>query len=237
MPQNYRFIGSDFFSRGCYWEYWQFFEIGMVLRAERNAAMLHGTMCLINKKALASVGGWGEWCLTEDSELGLRILCAGYQGVYLKKSYGYGLLPFKFIDYKRQRWRWVIGGAQQLRMYVFGERRALWERAQFRAASVYSAKLGAMVSEPLIVVSFLLLFLSASALPWFPETITPIVVLCTTIAFVLFQHVVRQTLISLTHLRLSIWDAFYTFLAIFSLTITVGLAVLFGLSGYRENSP
>jgi len=234
VPQNYRFISHDFFSRGCYWEYWQFFEIGMVLRAERNAAMLHGTMCLIKKKALISVGGWAEWCLTEDSELGLRILCAGYQGVYMKESYGFGLLPFKFIDYKRQRWRWVIGGAQQLRMYVLGERKILWRQLRIEQRMYILQSWAPWFRDSLIVISFSFLMMFVVLVKYVPEVTQSVGILGATILFVFLQHVVRQLLVSLVQLRLSAWDTLYAFLAIFSLTITVGLAVIFGLLGYKQ---
>jgi len=28
-----------------------------------------GTMCLVRRSVLSEVGGWGDWCVTEDSEL------------------------------------------------------------------------------------------------------------------------------------------------------------------------
>jgi cellulose synthase/poly-beta-1,6-N-acetylglucosamine synthase-like glycosyltransferase len=116
-PQDYREWTDIPFLRMCYWEYWQFFAVGMVLRARRNAAMLHGTMSLIRASAAIRVGGWAEWCLTEDSEMGIRLLADGGRGLYFKYSYGLGIMPLCFADYKRQRRRWVIGGAQQLRRH------------------------------------------------------------------------------------------------------------------------
>src|SRR5262249_48942540 len=61
---------------------------------------------------------WAEWCLTEDSELGLRILAAGYRGIYEPRTYGRGLIPYTYRAYKRQRRRWVIGGVQQIRRHA-----------------------------------------------------------------------------------------------------------------------
>jgi hypothetical protein len=80
-----------------------FFEIGMVTRNERNAIIQHGTMTLVRRSACWKLVGWGEWCITEDAELGLRIFEAGYEAMYLPRSYGRGLMPDTFIDYKKQR--------------------------------------------------------------------------------------------------------------------------------------
>jgi cellulose synthase/poly-beta-1,6-N-acetylglucosamine synthase-like glycosyltransferase len=66
-------------------------------------------MALIRKSALQQVGGWGEWCITEDAELGLRLFKAGYRAVYTEHSYGKGLMPDSFDAYRKQRYRWAYG--------------------------------------------------------------------------------------------------------------------------------
>jgi len=38
-------------------------------------------MTMIRKSALLEVGKWAEWCICEDSELGLRLYEAGYDSV------------------------------------------------------------------------------------------------------------------------------------------------------------
>ena len=68
-------------------EYAGFFNIGMVQRNEYNAIIQHGTMTMIRKSALLEVGNWAEWCICEDSELGLRLYEAGYDSVYVKDSF------------------------------------------------------------------------------------------------------------------------------------------------------
>jgi cellulose synthase/poly-beta-1,6-N-acetylglucosamine synthase-like glycosyltransferase len=92
-----------------------FFEISMRSRNERNAIIFCGTMGLIRKRALKRIGGWAEWCITEDAEASLRILRKGYKSVYINKAYGHGLLPTTFNDTKKQRFRWAFGGMQILR--------------------------------------------------------------------------------------------------------------------------
>ena len=94
-----------------------FFEISMRSRNERNAIIFCGTMGLIRKRALQRIGGWDEWCITEDAEASLRLLRKGYQGIYINQPYGYGLLPTTFEDTKKQRFRWAFGGMQILRRY------------------------------------------------------------------------------------------------------------------------
>jgi len=58
----------------CGWEYAGFFDIGMVHRNERNAIIQHGTMTLVRRSALDALGGWAQWCVCEDAELGLRLM-------------------------------------------------------------------------------------------------------------------------------------------------------------------
>ena len=127
-PQDYRDQADSAFKSMCFAEYRGFFEIGMVTRNERNAIIQHGTMTLVRRSVLEEVGGWGEWCITEDAELGLRILEAGHEAMYLSYSYGRGLMPDTFIDYKKQRFRWAYGAMQILRRHtaeLFGKRSSL----------------------------------------------------------------------------------------------------------------
>lgn len=108
-PQDYRDLHQNLFKSICYWEYAGFFNIGMVQRNEYNAIIQHGTMTLIRKSALINTGRWSEWCICEDSELGLRLYEAGYDSVYCKESFGRGLMPDTFSGYMTQRFRWVYG--------------------------------------------------------------------------------------------------------------------------------
>jgi len=71
-------------------------------------------MCVIRTEALRDAGGWAEWCLTEDSEVSVRLRALGYQGVYVRDTFGRGLIPETFEDYKKQRFRWTAGPVQQL---------------------------------------------------------------------------------------------------------------------------
>jgi exo-beta-1,3-glucanase (GH17 family)/cellulose synthase/poly-beta-1,6-N-acetylglucosamine synthase-like glycosyltransferase len=117
-PQDYRDAAGNLFKAMCYAEYRGFFFIGMITRNERNAIIQHGTMTLIRREVLQDLSGWAEWCITEDAELGLRIFEKGYSACYIAKSYGRGLMPDTFGDYKKQRYRWAYGAVQILRRHA-----------------------------------------------------------------------------------------------------------------------
>jgi cellulose synthase/poly-beta-1,6-N-acetylglucosamine synthase-like glycosyltransferase/exo-beta-1,3-glucanase (GH17 family) len=116
-PQDYRDAHQGAFKDMCYWEYAGFFNIGMVQRNEFNAIIQHGTMTMVRKSAFEKVGAWGEWCICEDSELGLRLYEAGYDSVYCKESFGRGLMPDTFSGYMTQRFRWVYGAMQIIKKH------------------------------------------------------------------------------------------------------------------------
>jgi hypothetical protein len=85
--------------------------------SEYGGAFTIGTMCLLRAEALRRAGGWAEWCLTEDSEVSVRIRAAGWQGLYFVETFGRGLIPETFDDYRKQRFRWTAGPVQQLRRH------------------------------------------------------------------------------------------------------------------------
>lgn len=136
-PQDYRDNNGSFFKRLMFWEYAGFFHLGMVTRNERNAIIQHGTMTLIRKAAITGVGGWAEWCITEDAELGLSLMQAGWKAVYAEKSFGRGLMPDDFAAYRRQRSRWAYGAMRITRAHVsallspFDHRLSLGQRWHF----------------------------------------------------------------------------------------------------------
>lgn len=117
-PQDYRDGGESLFKSMIYAEYAGFFGIGMVNRDARNAIIQHGTMTIVRRSVLQTVDGWSEWCITEDAELGLRILEQGYRTSYVPRSYGRGLMPDNFLDYKKQRFRWAYGSVLILRHHM-----------------------------------------------------------------------------------------------------------------------
>jgi exo-beta-1,3-glucanase (GH17 family)/cellulose synthase/poly-beta-1,6-N-acetylglucosamine synthase-like glycosyltransferase len=111
-PQAHRDFAHNAFRRMCNWEYDGFFRIGMHHRNERNAIIQHGTMTMVRRDALAGTGGWSEWTICEDAELGLRLMKAGHELVYVDELMGKGLTPADFKAYKTQRYRWAFGAMQ-----------------------------------------------------------------------------------------------------------------------------
>ena len=82
-----------------------FFASGMRAMDHHGAGITVGTMSVIRAAALAEAGGWSAWCLTEDSELAIRLHAAGYTSHYTDRVNGRGLIPVTFAAYRKQRHR------------------------------------------------------------------------------------------------------------------------------------
>ena len=116
-PQDYRGWRQAAYYRRLYYSYKYFFAISQPSRNEHDGAIFAGTMGLIRRVALDALGGWDEWCITEDAELSLRLLRAGWSGLHLDQSWGHGIMPLTFEALKGQRYRWCFGGIQILRAH------------------------------------------------------------------------------------------------------------------------
>ncbi|TBV16718.1 glycosyltransferase [Stutzerimonas kirkiae] len=116
-PQDYRDEQESLFKKLCYCEYKGFFHIGMVTRNDRDAIIQHGTMTMTRRSVLDELK-WAEWCITEDAELGLRIFEKGLSAAYSEHSFGKGLMPDTFIDFKKQRFRWAYGAIQIIKRHL-----------------------------------------------------------------------------------------------------------------------
>ncbi len=116
-PQDYRDWRFARYYRRLYYSYKYFFAVSQPARNERDGAIFAGTMGIIRRSALEQLGGWDEWCITEDAEVSLRLLRAGWSGLHVDQSWGYGIMPLTFEALKGQRYRWCFGGIQILRMH------------------------------------------------------------------------------------------------------------------------
>jgi cellulose synthase/poly-beta-1,6-N-acetylglucosamine synthase-like glycosyltransferase len=116
-PQDYRDWEGAAFYRRLYYSYRHHFAVSQPSRNERDGAIFAGTMGLIRRSALEQVGGWSEWCITEDAELSLRLLEGGWTGLHVDQSFGKGVMPLTFEALKGQRFRWCFGGIQILVRY------------------------------------------------------------------------------------------------------------------------
>jgi exo-beta-1,3-glucanase (GH17 family)/cellulose synthase/poly-beta-1,6-N-acetylglucosamine synthase-like glycosyltransferase len=193
-PQDYRDAHQNAFKAMCMAEYRGFFHLGMVTRNERNAIIQHGTMTMIRRHTLDAVDGWAEWCITEDAELGLRLFEAGHKALYIPCTYGQGLMPDTFADFRKQRYRWAYGAVRTLlhhRRELLGLRGtslALGQRYHFVAGWL-----------PWFADGFNLLF-NFAALAWsvamvtFPETVTPPYITVALVPLVLFVFKMSKSL-------------------------------------------
>lgn len=235
-PQDYRDQDESAFKAMCYAELRGFFHIGMITRNERNAIIQHGTMTLVQRVALTRSGGWAQWCITEDAELGLRLFEHGYQAHYLPRSYGRGLMPDTFIDYKKQRFRWAYGAIQILRNHagdLFGRgdtRLTVGQRYHFIAGWL-----------PWLADGLNLVF-NLAALGWSigmivaPHRIDPPLMMFSVLPLALFIF----KLVKLAHLYVSrvganLRQTFAAALAGLALSHTIGLAVVKGM--FTRNEP
>jgi cellulose synthase/poly-beta-1,6-N-acetylglucosamine synthase-like glycosyltransferase len=228
-PQDYRDAGANAFKAMCHAEYRGFFYIGMITRNERNAIIQHGTMTLIRRATLAKVGGWAEWCITEDAELGLRIFEAGLEAAYIPRSYGGGLMPDTLLDYKKQRFRWAYGAVQILKRHareLFGRssKLTLGQRYHFLAGWL-----------PWLSDGFNLVF-NIAALYWsvamamFPQDIDPPLMVFSALPLALFAFKIAKLLhLYSTRVGATLRQTLAAALAGLALSHTIGLAVLSGL--------
>jgi len=116
-PQDYRGWQAARYYRRLYYSYKYFFAVSQPSRNEYDGAIFAGTMGLIRRVALDELGGWDEWVITEDAELSLRLLRAGWHGLHMDEVFGRGIMPLTFEALKGQRYRWCFGGIQILRVH------------------------------------------------------------------------------------------------------------------------
>jgi cellulose synthase/poly-beta-1,6-N-acetylglucosamine synthase-like glycosyltransferase len=113
---NRDYEGSGYYT-ACVDSYQGFYLAVMSSRNERDTVPFVGTMGLFRRKALEDVGGWNEWCISEDTEASLRVLKAGWSGVYIPRCFGRGVVPPSFAGLNTQRHRWCFGAMQILRLH------------------------------------------------------------------------------------------------------------------------
>ena len=113
---NRDFEGSGYFT-ACVDSYQGFYLAVMSSRNERDSVPFVGTMGMFRLTALRDIGGWNEWCISEDTEASLRALKAGWSGLYVPRCFGRGVVPPSFAGLNTQRYRWCFGAMQILRLH------------------------------------------------------------------------------------------------------------------------
>ena len=113
---NRDYEGSAYYT-ACVNSYQSFYLAVMSSRNERNSVPFVGTMGLFRRSALLGIGGWNEWCISEDTEASLRVLKAGWSGLYVPRCFGRGVVPPSYAGLNTQRYRWCFGAMQILRLH------------------------------------------------------------------------------------------------------------------------
>ena len=112
FPQSYRHLTAR--SNGLSLELSEYFNRHARAANIAQAMLLTGTLSVIDRAALVAVGGWPTQSVTEDAELGICLIAAGYTGVFVDRTVGRGLMPLDLAGLHRQRHRWAMGNARVL---------------------------------------------------------------------------------------------------------------------------
>lgn len=229
-PQDYRDDQDSLFKAMCYAEYRGFFRIGMIIRNERNAIIQHGTMTMVRRSVLEEVGGWAEWCITEDAELGLHIFERGYEALYVPLSYGRGLMPDTFVDFKKQRFRWAYGSVQIMRFHkkaLFGSKKSggLTKGQRYHFVAGWLPWLADSIN---LIFTIAALFWSAAMLN-FPTRFDPPMFVLSMVPLTFFIFKFMKMLYLYRHrVKASFGQSFASAIAGLSLTHTIAKAMLYG---------
>jgi cellulose synthase/poly-beta-1,6-N-acetylglucosamine synthase-like glycosyltransferase len=162
---NRDYEGSQYYT-ACVDSYQGFYLAVMSSRNERDTVPFVGTMGLFRRSALEGVGGWNEWCISEDTEASLRVLKSGWSGLYIPRCFGRGIVPPTFAGLNTQRHRWCFGAMQILRLHW----RSLmpWDRAPDNHLSAAQRRDYLMASlgwfRDLMMLGFALLLLLVTGL-------------------------------------------------------------------------
>lgn len=84
-------------------------------RQRLGAVVCAGTSFVMRLSSLRQVGGFETQTASEDLATGIRLVAAGYRGLYLPEKLSAGLAPFSLEAMARQRSRWASGTIQTLR--------------------------------------------------------------------------------------------------------------------------
>ncbi len=114
-PQDYRNVGESFLTRQYRRAESYFYHAIMPSRNEQSAIIFCGTMGLLRRGALEGIGGFAEDQICEDAEVSVRLAAAGWDSLYVDRSFGKGLMPAVFDAYKKQFHRWSFGNVRILR--------------------------------------------------------------------------------------------------------------------------
>lgn len=114
FPQRYVNVGP--YNTGLTNDFGSFFDAILNQANHLNAVTAIGTMGLFRARVFKQHAmNWNEWCITEDTEIGVHLYTLGYRGVFINRCAGKGLMPHDYYSLKRQRQRWSYGNTQILK--------------------------------------------------------------------------------------------------------------------------
>lgn len=230
-PQDYRDQHESAFKRLCYAEYKGFFHIGMVTRNDRDAIIEHGTMTMVRRQVLDELK-WAEWCITEDAELGLRVFERGLSAAYFERSYGKGLMPDTFIDFKKQRFRWAYGAIQIMKRHTDALLRGRGpEGSKLTGGQRYHFVAGWLpwIADGMNIFFTLGALLWSAAMIIVPKRVDPPLLIFAILPLTLFAFKVGKILFLYRRtVGVNLRDAMFAALAGLSLSHTIAKAVLYG---------
>ena len=227
-PQDYRDDQESTFKKLCYAEYKGFFHIGMVTRNDRNAIIQHGTMTMIRRSVMDELR-WADWTICEDAELGLRVFKKGYAAAYAHNSFGKGLMPDTFIDFKKQRFRWAYGAIQIMK----GHARSLFlgQDCQLKRGQRYHFIAGWLpwVADGMNIFFTIGALLWSAAMIIVPQRVDPPLMIFAIPPLALFVFKVAKIVFLYQRaVGVNLKDAFCAALAGLALSHTIAKAVLYG---------
>lgn len=118
-PQTY--MGADPLMRNLRLERWlmadeeSFYRWVEPTRQRLGAVVCAGTSFVMRRAALEAVGGFDTGTTSEDLATGLRLVAAGYRGLYVAEKLSAGMAPLTIGAMVIQRCRWASGTLQVLR--------------------------------------------------------------------------------------------------------------------------
>jgi cellulose synthase/poly-beta-1,6-N-acetylglucosamine synthase-like glycosyltransferase len=108
------------------------------LAADHLPVPLGGTSNHFRTEALLAIGGWDDWNVTEDADLGIRLARAGYRVGDLVSSTAEEA-PLHLKPWLRQRRRWLKGWIQTALVHSRDPRRTLADLGWFRTVCAIGA--------------------------------------------------------------------------------------------------
>ena len=115
-----RYRPSSLFANAVEATYSFFYNFVQPVRSISGIAMYCGSLGIVRISALREVGGFPEDppTPTEDTAFAFNADLAGWQGIYVKKTYALGEPVENFSTFVRQQWKYVYGNARLFYNYL-----------------------------------------------------------------------------------------------------------------------